>query len=76
MIAEMIWLDEWGRRYIQSNNIYGWQQYLIQNGWKSYAQRLIELVLTGQVDPLDAEKFIGPIDKQHDELRFDYRISK
>lgn len=76
VIAEMIWLDEWGRRYIQSNNIYGWQQYLIQNGWKSYAQRLIELVLTGQVDPLDAEKFIGPIDKQHDELRFDYRISK
>ncbi len=74
VIAELIWLDEWGRRYIQSNNIYGWQQYLIQNGWKSYAQRLIDLVLAGRVDPLDAEKLIGPLDRQRNELRFDYRV--
>lgn len=73
VVAEMIWIDEWGRRYIQSNNIYGWQQYLAQNGWQSYADRLMSLVLSGRVDPLDAEKIIGPLDKQRYELRFDYR---
>jgi type II secretory ATPase GspE/PulE/Tfp pilus assembly ATPase PilB-like protein len=75
VIAEMIWVDEWSRRYIQSSNIFGWQQYLIQNGWKSYAQRLIDLVLDGRVDPFDAEKLIGPLDKQQqNELRFDYKV--
>jgi len=75
VVAEIVWIDEWGRRYIQNSNIFGWQQYLAQNGWQSYAQRLVDLVLEGRVDPFDAEKLIGPIDKQQrNELRFDYRV--
>lgn len=74
VIAEMIWVDEWGRRFILNNNIFGWQQYLKQNGWKRYADRLIDLVAAGRVDPLDAEKIIGRLDKQQVDARFDYRV--
>lgn len=73
VVAEMIWVDEFGRRLILNNNIFGWRQYLRQNGWKSYADRLIDLVAMGKVDPLDAEKIIGPLDKQKENVRFDYR---
>lgn len=77
VVAEMIWIDEWSRRYIQNSNIFGWQQYLQQNGWKSYGDRLIDLVLDGRVDPFDAEKLIGPLhQQQRNELRFDYRTRK
>lgn len=73
VVAEMIWVDEYGRRLILNNNIFGWRQYLKQNGWKSVADRLIELVGMGRVDPLDAEKIIGPLDRQNVSARFDYR---
>lgn len=72
VVAEMIWIDEMGRRYIQNNNMFGWRQYLKQNGWKSYADRLIDLVAMGRVDPLDAEKIIGRLDEQERGARFDY----
>ena len=72
VVAEMIWVDEMGRRYIQNNNMFGWRQYLKQNGWKSYADRLIDLVAMGRVDPLDAEKIIGRLDEQERGTRFDY----
>lgn len=73
VVAEIIWVDEYGRRLILNNNIFGWRQYLKQNGWKSYADRLIDLVGMGRVDPLDAEKLIGPLDRQNISARFDYR---
>lgn len=72
VVAEMIWIDEMGRRYIQNNNMFGWRQYLKQNGWKSYSDRLIDLVAMGRVDPLDAEKIIGRLDEQERGTRFDY----
>lgn len=74
--AEMIWLDEWGRRFITQNNMYGWQQYLLQNGWRSYTDRLIDLVRLGRVDPLDAERIIGPLNQQRLDERYDYRIDR
>lgn len=73
VVAEIIWVDEYGRRLILNNNIFGWRQYLKQSGWKSYADRLIDLVGMGRVDPLDAEKLIGPLDRQNVSARFDYR---
>ena len=76
VVAEMIWIDEWSRRLILNNNIFGWRQYLKQNGWKSYADRMIDLVGMGRIDPLDAEKIIGPLDKQTVSARFDYRGKK
>lgn len=72
VIAEMIWLDDWGRQCIQTRHWSAWQQYLSQNGWRSYADRLSELVIAGQCDPLDAEKYIGPLGGQYAERRFDY----
>ncbi len=72
VVAEMIWIDEWGRRYIENRNMYIWQEYLKQNGWKSYGDRLIELVAQGKCDPLDAEKMIGPLDRQQQDMRYPY----
>lgn len=72
VVAEIIWVDEWGRRYIENRNMYIWRQYLKQNGWKSYADRLIDLVAAGRCDPLDAEHMIGPLNQQQEEMRFNY----
>nr|MCH9644368.1 Flp pilus assembly complex ATPase component TadA [Gammaproteobacteria bacterium] len=61
VVAEIIWIDEAGRRYIQQNDILGWENNLRQNGWISYAERLLDLVKQGSCDPLDAEKLIGEL---------------
>ncbi len=74
VVAEIICLDEWGRRHIQTGDLSSWKQYLVENGWRNYAARLVDLVLDGRVDPLDAEKLIGPLDQQSNDRCFDYRF--
>lgn len=61
VVAEIIWIDEMGRQFIQQGNLIGWEQHLRSSGWKSYGDRLIEKVVAGQCDPLDAERLIGEI---------------
>jgi type II secretory ATPase GspE/PulE/Tfp pilus assembly ATPase PilB-like protein len=60
-VAEIIWLDEPGREYIQQSNLLGWNQHLKMQGWKSYPERIMQLVLAGRCDPLDAERMIGEL---------------
>lgn len=61
VVAEMIWVDDKGRQFIHNNNPAGWVQYLKENGWISYRDRLIQLVQSGRVDPLDAELLAGEL---------------
>lgn len=61
VVAEVIWVDEIGRQFIQKCDTIGWEKYLKENGWKDFHDRAIELVDMGIVDPFDAEKVIGPI---------------
>lgn len=69
--AEVIWLDAKGRNYIQQGEYLQWKQYLKQQGWKSYQERLIEMAANGEVDPLDVEKLIGEI-HPFEETSFNY----
>ncbi len=73
IIAEIIWVDETGRQFVQSGNTLGWQRYLKSNGWQPYRERLLTLVKNGQCDPLDAEKLIGELHPDFETDCFNYR---
>jgi len=61
VVAEVIWVDEEGRQYIQKCDTLNWEKYLKANGWSDFRDRAIDLIKKGQVDPFDAEKVVGPI---------------
>src|SRR5579872_3305798 len=61
VIAEVIWVDEEGRQYIQKSDTLNWEKYLLENGWMDFHARAVELIKEGLCDPFDAEKVVGPI---------------
>jgi type II secretory ATPase GspE/PulE/Tfp pilus assembly ATPase PilB-like protein len=61
VVAEVIWVDEEGRHFIQKCDTLNWEKYLKENGWKDFRDRAIELIELGICDPFDAEKVVGPI---------------
>ena len=72
VIAEIIWVDERGREYIQQEDLLGWKQYLKKHNWRSYQDQLLEYVREGICDPLDAEKLLGEITPMVGLHTFDY----
>ncbi|NNM58196.1 MAG: Flp pilus assembly complex ATPase component TadA [Legionellales bacterium] len=72
VVAEVIWVDEPGRRFIRACDMIGWEGYLRQKGWKNYRDRTIEMVKEGLVDPGDAEALVGEISVYSSEEGFDY----
>lgn len=61
VVAEVIWVDEDGRQFIQKCDTLNWERYLKENGWTDFHGRAIQLIQEGKVDPFDAEKVVGPI---------------
>ena len=61
VVAEVIWVDEDGRHFIQKCDTLGWEKYLKENGWMDFRDRAIDLIQLGLCDPFDAEKVVGPI---------------
>ncbi len=61
VVAEIIWLDAKGREYIQKGELLAWREHLLNHGWKTYQQRLLEMAARGLCDPLDTEKLMGAI---------------
>ncbi len=61
MIAEVIWVDEEGRQFIQKCDTLNWEKYLKEQGWVDFHGRAIQLIKEGIIDPFDAEKVVGPI---------------
>jgi len=61
VVAEVIWVDEVGRQFIQNCDTLNWEKYLKQNGWVDFNGRAIQLIADGICDPFDAEKVVGPI---------------
>lgn len=61
VVAEVIWIDEEGRYFIQKSDTLGWEKYLKERGWIDFNERAIQLIQEGICDPLDAEKVVGPI---------------
>jgi len=61
VVAEVIWVDEDGRQYIQKCDTLHWEKMLKENGWMDFSARAIQLIGEGVIDPFDAEKVVGPI---------------
>jgi type II secretory ATPase GspE/PulE/Tfp pilus assembly ATPase PilB-like protein len=61
VVAEVIWVDENGRQFIQKCDTLNWEKYLQQNNWLDFRGRAIQLIQEGICDPFDAEKVVGPI---------------
>jgi len=61
VVAEVIWVDEAGREFIQKTDTLNWEKYLKENGWQDFHARAIDLIKEGICDPFDAEKVVGPI---------------
>lgn len=73
VVAEIIWVDEQGREFIQRSDLLGWRKYLKQNDWLSYQEHALRLVSQGICDPLDAEKLMGEISIHGEHQPFSYR---
>lgn len=61
VVAEVIWVDEEGRQFIQKSDTLNWEKYLLENGWVDFHGRAVQLIQEGLCDPFDAEKVVGPI---------------
>lgn len=61
VIAEIVWMDEMGRHFIQKTDTLGWDKYLREQGFQDYRLQALRLVKQGICDPLDAEKVVGSL---------------
>lgn len=72
VVAEVIWVDEEGRQYIQKCDTLNWEKYLKTQGWQDFRDRAIDLMAAGICDPFDAEKVVGPINPATQSRTFKY----
>lgn len=72
VVAEVIWVDEPGRHFIQKSDTLGWEKYLKENGWTDFYGRAVQLIKEGIIDPFDAEKVVGPINTSTSATSFNY----
>lgn len=61
VVAEVIWVDDKSREFIQRADILGWEHYLKSQGFKSYQQHALDLVEQGVCDPVEIEKTTGKL---------------
>lgn len=73
VVAEVIWVDEEGRQFIQKCDTLNWEKYLKANGWQDFRDRAIDLIQSGTCDPFDAEKVVGPINPATQSKIFKYQ---
>ena len=73
VVAEVIWVDEEGRHFIQKCDTLGWEKYLKEHGWVDFHGRAIQLIQEGICDPFDAEKVVGPINPTTQATKYQYR---
>jgi type IV pilus assembly protein PilB len=73
VVAEVIYVDEESRLMIAKGETLEWEKYLKANGWENFYDRAIDLVTQGIIDPIDAEKVVGPINTKLNSNRFMYK---
>ncbi len=73
VIAEVIWVDEEGRHFIQKCDTLNWEKYLKERGWVDFQGRAIQLIKDGICDPFDAEKVVGPINPATQATSYHYQ---
>jgi type II secretory ATPase GspE/PulE/Tfp pilus assembly ATPase PilB-like protein len=59
IIAEIIWIDNEGRHFIQQGDVLGWEEYIHAKGFQSYREHALSLMKQGVVDPKDVERLVG-----------------
>lgn len=74
VVAEVIWVDEVGREFIQKCDTLSWEKYLKENGWLDFMGRAIQLIADGTCDPFDAEKVVGPINTSTSSKTYKYNL--
>jgi type II secretory ATPase GspE/PulE/Tfp pilus assembly ATPase PilB-like protein len=74
VVAEVIWVDEEGRQYIQKCDTLNWEKYLKEQGWMDFRARAIDLIKAGTCDPFDAEKVVGPINPATQSRTYKYSL--
>lgn len=74
VVAEIIWVDEVGRQFIQKRDTLNWEKYLKENGWVDFMGRAIQLISEGVCDPFDAEKVVGPINTATNATSYKYNL--
>lgn len=72
VVAEVIWVDENGRQFIQKCDTLNWEKYLKENNWLDFRGRAIQLIQEGICDPFDAEKVVGPINPATNTATYQY----
>lgn len=72
VVAEVVWVDEDGRQFVQKCDTLSWEKYLKGNGWVDFRDRAIDLIQSGVCDPFDAEKVVGPINPSTQSRTFSY----
>lgn len=72
VVAEVIWVDEIGRQFIQKCDTLGWEKYLKEHGWVDFHGRAVQLIKDGILDPFDAEKVVGPINTATSSTSYHY----
>jgi type II secretory ATPase GspE/PulE/Tfp pilus assembly ATPase PilB-like protein len=73
VVAEVIWVDDVGRQFIQKGDTLNWEKHLKSNGWQSYKDHAESLVRQGICDPADAEKVVGVFQSMEAATSFNYR---
>lgn len=73
VVAEVIWVDENGRQFIQKCDTLNWEKYLKENNWVDFHGRAIQLIKDGICDPFDAEKVVGPINTATNTSTYKYQ---
>ncbi len=73
VVAEVIWIDEEGRQFIQKCDTLNWEKYLKENNWLDFKGRAIQLIEEGKCDPFDAEKVVGPINTATKATNYKYQ---
>jgi type II secretory ATPase GspE/PulE/Tfp pilus assembly ATPase PilB-like protein len=73
VVAEVIWVDEEGRHFIQKCDTLNWEKYLKEHGWADFQARAVQLIQEGICDPFDAEKVVGPINTATSATRYKYQ---
>lgn len=74
VVAEVVWVDEESRQFIQKCDTLNWEKYLKENGWLDFTGRAIQLIGEGTCDPFDAEKVVGPINTSTKASSYKYHL--
>ncbi len=72
VVAEVIWVDQPGREFIQQGDILGWAKYLKEHGWTDFHDNALRTVAEGISDPLDMEKIMGELSAAFVQESFSY----